>query len=116
MAGLMAGLMAGPLAAQEVVHKLSPEAREAAIEAAGNRPERNPLALGQAPETAASDRRIHGQIGFGIGTGGMREVFGSTMVPLGEHGAAAFSFSTGRYPGLTNGPFSPYWQPGYPRR
>jgi hypothetical protein len=109
--GLLLVLLPGTATAGEVVHQLSPEAREAAIEQAARQPERNPLLLGQAPERAAQDRSVHGQIGFGIGTGGMREVFGSTLVPLGEHGSAAFSFSTGRYPGLYADPF---WQPGLP--
>ena len=34
---------------------------------------------------------IHGEVGFGIGTGGYREVFGSAIYPLGEDGVAAVS-------------------------
>jgi hypothetical protein len=92
-------LTAVPARAEPLVFSLSPEAREAAIDAASRQPERNPLILGQAPETAAQDRRIHGEVGFSIGTGGTRSVFGTTMVPLGDDAAAAFSFSTGRFPG-----------------
>jgi hypothetical protein len=97
-------LAAYPAQAEPLVFSLSPEAREAAIDAASRQPERNPLILGQAPERAAQDRRIHGEIGLTIGTGGTRSVFGATMVPLGEDAAAAFSFSTGRFPGP--------WTPG----
>jgi hypothetical protein len=35
---------------------------------------------------------IHGVIGAEIGTGGTRGIFGSALVPLGDRGAAAFSF------------------------
>ena len=35
---------------------------------------------------------IHGEIGAEIGTGGTRGLFGSALVPLGDRGAAAFSF------------------------
>jgi hypothetical protein len=91
-------LAAAPVHAEPQVFSLSPEAREAAIEAASRQPERNPLLLGQAPEAAAQDRRIHGEIGFTLGTGGTRSVFGTTMVPLGNDASAAFSFSTGRFP------------------
>jgi len=122
-------LASSPVMAAPVVHQLSPEAKAAVIDAAARGPERNPLAMGQAPETAAQGNRIHGEIGFGIGTGGGRSVFGSTFVPLGENGAAAFSFGAGRFPHQFGGPyggafgdqFSPWspqpWPgPGFNRR
>lgn len=37
--------------------------------------------------------QIHGEIGFGIGTGGYREAFGTAVYPIGENGAAAISFN-----------------------
>jgi len=95
---VIAAVLASPALAQEVVHRLSPDAREAAIDSASRQPERNALLTGLAPARGPSAHGLHGSVGFGIGTGGMREVFGSTMMPLGENGAAAFSFSTGRYP------------------
>ena len=39
---------------------------------------------------------IHGEIGAEIGTGGTRGLFGSALVPLGDRGAAAFSFENYR--------------------
>lgn len=40
----------------------------------------------------APDRRPHGEVGFGIGTGGYSELFGTVVTPLGDDGFAAFSF------------------------
>ena len=45
------------------------------------------------------DDRAHGEIGTVFGTGGTRAIYGSTVVPLGSGGYAAFSFEDGRYPG-----------------
>jgi hypothetical protein len=42
-------------------------------------------------------REIHGEIGFGIGTRGYSEVFGTIITPLGDDGAAAFSFARQTY-------------------
>jgi hypothetical protein len=47
--------------------------------------------------TAKPPREIHGEIGFGIGTRGYSEVFGSVVTPLGDNGVAAFSFSRQTY-------------------
>ena len=35
--------------------------------------------------------QVHGEVGFSIGTGGYREVFGTGVYPIGEDGAAAIS-------------------------
>jgi len=35
---------------------------------------------------------VHGEFGIGMGTGGYREIFGSSFVPMGRNGGAAFSF------------------------
>jgi len=35
---------------------------------------------------------VHGEFGIGIGTGGYREIFGTSIVPIGTNGGAAFSF------------------------
>lgn len=37
-------------------------------------------------------RRVHGEVGAFVGTGGARGVFGSAAVPLGSDGFAAFAF------------------------
>ena len=38
--------------------------------------------------------QIHGEVGFGIGTGGYRSAFGTAFVPLGEEGLAIISFDS----------------------
>jgi hypothetical protein len=43
-----------------------------------------------------ADRKIHGTVGMEIGSRGGRALYGSTIVPLGETGTAAFSFMTGQ--------------------
>jgi hypothetical protein len=43
-----------------------------------------------------ADRKIHGEVGMEIGSRGGRALYGSTVVPLGESGSAAFSFMTGQ--------------------
>ena len=35
---------------------------------------------------------VRGEFGIGMGTGGYREIFGSSIVPMGRNGGAAFSF------------------------
>lgn len=70
------------------VHRISPEEAEAVQDAAAKR-NINAPSLG---EQRVTDGRIHGEIGFGIGTGGYNTVFGTAIVPLGDSGIAAFSF------------------------
>lgn len=70
-----------------IVHRLSPEEAEAVQDAAAKR---NIDAL-LFEDQRVPDGRIHGEIGFGIGTGGYSSVFGTAIVPLGEDGTAAFS-------------------------
>ena len=72
------------------VHRLSPEQREAAIEAGAAR---STLGIdgGNGP-----DRQIHGEMGVAIGTGGYRAAYGTAVVPLGDTGAAAVSVETDR--------------------
>jgi len=70
------------------VHRLSPEEVEAVQDAAAKR-NINAPSLG---EQRVPDGRIHGEIGFGIGTGGYNTVFGTAIMPLGDSGIAAFSF------------------------
>lgn len=81
---------------EPVIHSLSPEQRAAAIDGASRQPEHDTRITARAPEDAATDRRMHGEVGFTVGTNGTRGVFGSTMLPLGDNGAVALSFSTGR--------------------
>lgn len=71
--------------------RLTPEQREAALEDGAARPrtdiDGNPL----------PDRAIHGEMGVAIGTGGYRSAYGTAVVPLGDNGAAAFSYETDRF-------------------
>lgn len=71
------------------VVSLTPEQVEAAKEAAA---ERNMRAASGIDNGIVSDRRVHGEAGFAIGTGGYRSVFGTAVMPLGQDGALALSF------------------------
>lgn len=89
-------VLAGGMASAEPVgnqargslHRLSPEEAEAVQEAAAKRN----IDVPSLDEQRALDGRIHGEIGFGIGTGGYNSVFGTAIVPLSDHGIAAFSY------------------------
>jgi len=70
------------------VHRLSPEEAEAVQDAAARRN----VEAASLEERRVPDGRIHGEIGFGIGTGGYNSIFGTAFVPLGEDSFAAFSF------------------------
>jgi len=70
--------------------RLTPEQREAALEEGAAR-----AAAGLEPG-GAPDRRIHGEVGLEVGTGGERAAYGMAVVPLGDNGAAAFAFETDR--------------------
>jgi len=86
------------------VYRLSPAEIEATLDAAAARnasqmPLLPPLPAAGQVQTSLNDGKPHGNVGMMVGTGGTRAVWGSTVVPLGQNGAAAFSFSTGRWPG-----------------
>ena len=83
---------AAPVAAPEV-HRLSPDAIEAAVSAGAERNRAaEALAIDDAQDAASDRRKVHGEVGFGVGTGGGREAFGTAVVPLGDTGVAAFSY------------------------
>ena len=86
---LMSAIMASPAVAQNPAGTiaLSPEERAAVLDAAASRPDTSLPINGL-------DRQIHGEVGFEIGSRGQRALYGSTIVPLGENGSAAFSFMT----------------------
>ena len=90
---------APPLTASENVIRLSPAQIDAELAKAAAR--NAPLAWLDSADAVPklTDRLPHGEFGFFVGSGGTRGVFGSTIVPLGDHASAAFSFSTGRFPG-----------------
>jgi hypothetical protein len=88
-----------PLAASGNVIRLTPAEIEAELTKAAAR--NAPSAWLDTAELAPplADHLPHGEFGFFVGSGGTRGVFGSTVVPLGDHASAEFSFSTGRSPG-----------------
>lgn len=42
-------------------------------------------------------RRIHGEVGAMIGTGGTRGLFGTVLAPIGDSGFASIQFEDSRY-------------------
>ena len=71
------------------VVSLTPEQREAALEAGAQRAAAD-LSGG------AGDRRVHGEMGVEVGTGGERAIYGTAVVPIGQNGVAAFSYEQGQ--------------------
>ncbi len=106
VATLAALALAGPATAQETTYRLSPEAIAETIETASHRPEAATNALGFAE--GERDNRIHGEVGFMIGTGGARGIYGTALIPLGESGSALVSVESSQYPMLER-----YGSPGY---
>jgi hypothetical protein len=82
---------AAPGAPTETITRLTP-AQIAAIEDARIARESASVVLIET-DTPKPPREIHGEIGFGIGTRGYSEIFGTVVTPLGDDGAAAFSFA-----------------------
>ncbi|WP_219892436.1 hypothetical protein [Aquisediminimonas profunda] len=71
-----------------IVHRLTAKDAEAIQEAASRRA----IDRVAIDDLHVPDGQIHGEIGFGVGTGGYTSVFGAAIVPLGDNGIAAFSF------------------------
>ena len=81
-------------APEGTVVRLSPKAAEQAIEAgASSAVSDDDMAMIENDY----DRRIHGEVGMMIGTGGARGMFGTAAIPLGDNAGAIVSFSTERY-------------------
>lgn len=81
------------------VTRLSAADAEAAKEAAAKRN----IARAAQPEARSADAvkdrapffgPVHGEVGFGIGTGGYRGVYGAAAMPIGEDGGVAFAFDS----------------------
>lgn len=68
---------------------LTPEQREAALEAGAARAAADLSGSG-------GDRRVHGEMGVEVGTGGERAIYGTAVVPIGQNGVAAFSYEQGQ--------------------
>jgi hypothetical protein len=82
-------------AAQSDVRQLTDEERLAILD--GNTVESAARARGEAPEAQAAGRGIHGEVGMAVGTNGMRALYGTADIPLGDHAAATVSFESSRY-------------------
>ncbi len=52
---------------------------------------------GVVPDAPADDRRVHGEVSVGVGTGGYRSVYARTDMPLGESGRLSLAFGDTRY-------------------
>lgn len=95
-AAILLAALAGPSVAAETI-RLSPAEIEAALDAAPARTV-DPLAGDTLPfDQLRPDRRVHGEVGAFVGTGGSRGAFGTMVAPVGDSGFAAFSFSTERF-------------------
>jgi hypothetical protein len=77
-------------------HRLTPEQIEAVLaEAAAKREASEKQALATIEIADVEPLRpppVHGEFGIGMGTGGYREIFGSSIIPMGTNGGAALSF------------------------
>ena len=119
-AAMLAAMLAGTAAgAQEQVYRLSPAQRDAAIAAGAQRTDTDTPALLPTPglaelstrslyddaDAGKPDKKIHGEVGMFVGTGGTRGIFGTAVVPLGENATASLSFSHGQGRGLGFGGF-----------
>ena len=115
------------------IYRLTPAERDATIAAAALKPELRggallPSPAGESLKPSAErdailgnslygdtvrDKRLHGEVGMFIGTGGARGIYGSTAVPLGETGMAQFSFESSQFSGRSLQPYQ--WQRQQPR-
>jgi len=71
---------------------LTPEQREAALEAGAARAKDESIQYG------ATDRRVHGEVGVEVGSRGERAAYGTLIAPIGQNGVAAISYGTGQGP------------------
>jgi hypothetical protein len=84
---------ADPAPANADERRLSPAEVQKILDAASTRPAM-PVPGGPVDESAIAPRAVHGEMGVAIGTGGYREAFGTTVLPLGSDGVAILSFDT----------------------
>ena len=71
--------------------RLSPQQIEEVLSEAAKKREATAIQDGPQPIGPSAEPQVHGEVGFAIGTGGYREVFGSAIYPVGDGGAAAIS-------------------------
>ena len=79
-------------ASQAETVRLTPEQAEAAIEAGAAKARR---AEGL-PDNPVLDRRVHGEVGVAVGTGGYRSIYGVVGVPLGDSGGLVLGYNQER--------------------
>lgn len=89
--------LAVPALAAPTAVRLSPAQIEAA-QRSGEQRNRAAEALALLPDAdARPDRKIHGEVGVAVGSGGYNSLYGTVETPLGENGSAAFSFERSDY-------------------
>ena len=81
---------AAPLTAE---HRLSEDEIKRILDAAAAKPNM-PQPIDETTDEEPPRPQIHGEVGFGIGTGGYRSAFGTAFVPLGNEGLAIISFDS----------------------
>jgi hypothetical protein len=80
-----------PAAPPPSERRLTPEQIEAVLAEAAKKREANETHASPDLVQGEARRRVHGEVGFSVGTGGYREVFGTAIYPIGDDGAAAIS-------------------------
>ncbi len=60
------------------------------------------------PDQGAPDRKIHGEVGAGVGSGGYRSAYGVVNIPIGKSSSATVAISTthGRVPWVAGAPWA----------
>jgi hypothetical protein len=92
LCALAASVQAQTTTASSGTISLTPEQREAAIEAGAAR------ARDESLQNGVSDRRVHGEVGVEVGSRGERSAYGTLVAPVGQNGVAAISYGTGQGP------------------
>jgi hypothetical protein len=80
-----------PAAPPSSERRLSPDQIEKVLADAAKKREAAVVHLDPDAVEPAREPQVHGEVGFAIGTGGYREVFGTAIYPLGDDGVAAIS-------------------------
>lgn len=86
---------ASPAATAPDTVRLTDEQREAILNASTE--ESAAAARGEPIGSEKPGRRIHGEMGFMIGSHGTRGVYGTADIPLGDNAGATISFENSRY-------------------
>lgn len=94
---LIAVALALAAATPPVEHRLTPDAAAAAVaDGAERNRAADALALSRGDPGLAlpgeTDRKIHGEVGVGIGTGGARDAYGIATAPIGDSATATFGY------------------------